>query len=783
MGRETEAAAALEEHLRADPSSAAAWTNLGVLRLRAGSVEGAREALLRATGADPSMVEPRLALADLEALQGDFGMALRISVKAAEVAPGSVPARVKAGEISMLLGQPLKAEEWFRKALGDAPGDAGARRGLAGALAFRGRSALAEGKVPEAVALTREATELDPGGTEPWFAAGEVLRAAGDATGALEAFRRAGANGDRAAAASARAGILMGRALALRAKGDAAAARGEAERALAEGAGEIRAPGSRTSLREELRWIPAAPAGGEARAWLLDGLLALAAGEEGRAAAALSTVVGMEGPRGGAAGGELHAAGLVLRSRARLAADDLDGALTDLEALAAAAPPGTAGARARFLLGHALSGRAARRRSEARGREADGDSSRAAALLERAREEDRTLVEASIALAEMHFVEGRAVEAIRELNALLAADPDRVEAHLVLGNLMKAQFTESAERSYLEDAEEHFRRVLALDPGDARALAGLGEMAAFSNRPKEALAYALRALNADPDLPAARSLAATLFLRVGRGHVEEGNAEAALEMARRAGELGGETAALCLLRSDALRKKGEWAAAGAEVERARTLDPGSPEVKDALAAHYRDVGYAFLLHRRRDQAGEAFRRAVAAGSERVDLAEVKRFLEGGEEGPAAAERPDLNPAVAEALEKAMEEARRRHGEGADLLRAGKREEAAEAFRASLRSFETAHARFGLGLALAASGDGEGAEREYRRAAADDPGFADAWLNLGALLYRRGADAEAEEAYLAYLRHAPQAGAEETVARVEAIVAVLRERRGSGGGGR
>jgi tetratricopeptide (TPR) repeat protein len=375
------------------------------------------------------------------------------------------------------------------------------------------------------------------------------------------------------------------------------------------------------------------------------------------------------------------------------------------------------------------------------------------------------------------------VEAIRELNALLAADPDRVEAHLVLGNLMKAQFTESAERSYLEDAEEHFRRVLALDPGDARALAGLGEMAAFSNRPKEALAYALRALNADPELPAARGLAATLFLRVGRGHIEEGNADAALEMARRAGDLGGETAPLCLLRSDALRKKGEWAAAGAEVERARTLDPGSPEVRDALASHYRDVGYAFLLHRRRDQAEEAFRRALAAESERVDLAEARRFLDGGAEAPAAAERPDLDPAVAEALEKAMEEARRFHREGADLLRAGKREEAAEAFRGSLRSFETAHARFGLGLALAASGDGEGAEREYRRAAADDPSFADAWLNLGALLYRRGADAEAEEAYLAYLRHAPGAGAEETVARVEAIVAVLRERRKAGGGGR
>ncbi len=773
LGREGEAAAALEEFLRSDPSSGAAWLNLGVLRLRAGEVEKAREALLRATEKDPSLVEARLALADLEALAGDFAMAARIAVKAVDVAPESAPAMVKAGEISMLLGQPLKAEEWFRKALARAPADAGARRGLAGALSFRGRAALGEGRVPEALRLTREAVDLDPKGAEAWFAAGEALRASGDGTGALEAFHRAGENGGRREAAAARAAILLSRALAARAKGDGAAARAEMERALAEGAEEIRTGARRAPLREELRWIPPAPAGGDARPFLLDGLLALSAGEDGPAAVSFGTVIAMEGARGTDPAGPLHAPALVLRSRARLAGDDLEGAVADLEALAAAKP---ADARARFLLGHTLSGRSARRRSEGRTGEAAEDGKRATALLEGARGDDPSLVEASIALAEMRFVEGRVVEAIRELNAVLAADPDRVEAHLVLGNIMKAQFTEQSQRSFLDEAEEQFRRVLALDPGEARALAGLGEMAVFSNRPKEALAYALRALNADPDLPAARSLAALLFVRVGKGHLDEGNADAALEMAKRAEGLGGETAPLCLLRAEALRKKGEWAQAGSEVERARTLDPESPEVKDALAAHYRDVGYAFLLHRRRDQAEEAFRRAVAAGSDRVDLSEAKRFLESGGEISPAAVRPEVNPAVADALDRAMEEARTRHVEGAALLKAGKNVEAAEAFRASLRSFETSHARFGLGFALAAEGDGEGAEREYRRSVADDPSFADGWLNLGAVLYRRGEDAGAEEAYLAYLRHAPREGAEEVIARVEAIVEVLRRRR-------
>ena len=210
------------------------------------------------------------------------------------------------------------------------------------------------------------------------------------------------------------------------------------------------------------------------------------------------------------------------------------------------------------------------------------------------------------------------------------------------------------------------------------------------------------------------------------------------------------------------------------MERARTLSPGDPDVKDALATHYRDVGYAFLLKRRRDQAEEAFRRALAAGSDRVDLAEVRRVLDRGGE-PAAGAGGPVDPAVAEALERAFAEAGRLVEEGAALMRGGKAPEAAERFRASLRSFETASGRFGLGLALAASGDAAGAEAEYRRAAADDPSYAEAWLNLGALLYRRGADAEAVEAYEGYLLHAPAEGPEETVVRVRALVEVLRER--------
>jgi len=427
-----------------------------------------------------------------------------------------------------------------------------------------------------------------------------------------------------------------------------------------------------------------------------------------------------------------------------------------------------------FLLGHTLSARAARRRADGKGEGAAADSARAREVLEEARRIDPALLEPSLALAEMHFVEGRAVEAIRELNGVLARDPDRVEAHLVLGNIMKAQFAETRDAAFRDQGEDHFRRALQSDPGEARALAGLGEIEAFSNRPREALGYALRALAADPDLPAARSLAALLFVRSGRGRLEEGDADGALEAAKRAGDLAGETAALCLLRGDALRRKGDWRSAQAEVERARTLAPGDPEVRDAVAAHYRDVCYAFLLHRRRDQAVEALRRAEAAGSDRVDLAEVRRLVEGGADGSGAA--PAVDPAVAAAMDQAAGEAHRLCEEGAASFRDGKPAEAAEKFRASLRAFETAFGRFGLGLALAAGGDAAGAEKEYRRSAEDDPSYADAWLNLGALLFRRGADAEAEDAYGNYLRLAPKEGAGETVIKVRALVDALRGKR-------
>ncbi len=783
LGREEEAVRALEAAVAEDPSAAAAWHNLGALRARAGDGEGAREAQRRALAADPGFLGARLAMADLELLAGDFAAALREAARAVEVSRGDPEALVKAAEIAALLGRPVQAEEWYRRACAAAPRLPAAREGLARALSQRSRAALMQGKGADAVRAAREAVRVDPAGPGPRFCLGDALRGAGDGEGAAAAYREALERGGGDAARDACASLHLAKARAAAVAGSVDAARRAVEAALAEGPRVLHLGGAGPRVEVGFDRIPpAGEAPEEVRGPLLDGLLSLVAGEHGAAIASLSTAIG--GGRGTVApdpagpGGAVEAA-LLLRSRARSLVPDPEGAAADLEELTRRIPRD---ARAWFHLGQALTVRAAQRRADGHADGAAGDDGAAAAALEKARSMDPSLVEASIALAELHFTAGRPVDAIREVNGVLAAAPDRVEAHLVLGDIMKAQGAQGPDGSGLSDAEAAYRRALALEPGAARALAGLGEVAALGGRNRDALTYVLRALALEPSLPQARSLAALLFLRGGRARIEQRDGAGALDAATRAESLGGETPALCLVRADAHRLLGDWAASHREVERARSLAPADPEVRDALAAHYRDVGYALLLHGRRAEADEAFRRALAADGPSVDLSQVRLVLERGVAPPEVPAGAD--PAMGAALDRLVAAARERFDRGAEALKAGDPTGAAERFRESLAQYETAHGRFALGVALEAAGERGAAEEAYGRALTLDGAFADASLNLGGLLYRRGAKKEAAEAYRSYLRNLPRARAGDgaTVAKVRSLLEAL-EGADAGEGGR
>jgi TolB-like protein/tetratricopeptide (TPR) repeat protein len=73
----------------------------------------------------------------------------------------------------------------------------------------------------------------------------------------------------------------------------------------------------------------------------------------------------------------------------------------------------------------------------------------------------------------------------------LALDPDLVEAHVVLANMLQQEW-------HWADAEAEYRRALALDPNDADAHSGLALWLLCQGRTEEAVAWVQRARALDP---------------------------------------------------------------------------------------------------------------------------------------------------------------------------------------------------------------------------------------------------------------------------------------------
>jgi cytochrome c-type biogenesis protein CcmH/NrfG len=103
--------------------------------------------------------------------------------------------------------------------------------------------------------------------------------------------------------------------------------------------------------------------------------------------------------------------------------------------------------------------------------------------------------------------EGHVDEAQHELETSLASDPQFVDAHLLLGDLLVA-------RRRPRDAVPHYRNAVRIAPDSARAHLGLASALIAAGEPAEAIEH-LTAAAASPD-PAIRSRAREL-LRAVRG--------------------------------------------------------------------------------------------------------------------------------------------------------------------------------------------------------------------------------------------------------------------------
>lgn len=96
----------------------------------------------------------------------------------------------------------------------------------------------------------------------------------------------------------------------------------------------------------------------------------------------------------------------------------------------------------------------------------------------------------------------------KTVRAALRAHPDAAVFHEILGLLLERRGGEE------DPAREAYERALEIDPAAARALAGLGRLAAESD-PEQALAWFERASTADPDDPAPQREAARVLLASG----------------------------------------------------------------------------------------------------------------------------------------------------------------------------------------------------------------------------------------------------------------------------
>ncbi len=227
-----------------------------------------------------------------------------------------------------------------------------------------------------------------------------------------------------------------------------------------------------------------------------------------------------------------------------------------------------------------------------------------------------------------------------------------------------------------------------------------------------------------------------------------------------------------LLMADVRRVRKDVGPAQEHLEKARSLDPKSPEVKDGLARYHKDLGFAYLLKSRKKDALLQFEKALATEAPNVDLEQIRTILSRDDPLFAVAGIP-VDPEVAEILKERTETARQEFMRAVKLKEERDFDGAVRAILLSLTARESAEGRFVLGQIRRDQGKSKEAERAFRAAVVQKPALHQAWLDLGSILYFKGDDAGALECYENYLHLSGDEDPLETRAQVEVKVKELR----------
>ena len=175
----------------------------------------------KACALDPSNDAYVIASAEVLVAQGKAALALELLESRLERIDGGVPMLLLAGELAMMVGQPVKAAGLYRRCLDAEPQQPAAREGYAKALFFAGRHQralealrelaaqgdykekvswvyimmgdcyLASRRVAEARGAYEVAVRIDPGDAEIWLCLAKAALAGGDPSAAAKAARRA----------------------------------------------------------------------------------------------------------------------------------------------------------------------------------------------------------------------------------------------------------------------------------------------------------------------------------------------------------------------------------------------------------------------------------------------------------------------------------------------------------------------------------------------------------------------------------------------------------------